>query len=59
MSQGNEGRKNLYAEKYISKLSTMKSSMKSIDTIRKYMMCVAAASVAEGVTYTLDLKKTR
>merc|ERR1719431_1767637 len=25
----------------------------------KYMMCVAAASVAEGVTYPLDLTKTR
>jgi len=49
-------KKTLYAEEDISKLAVIKSN----DTIaRKYMMCVAAASVAEGVTYPLDLTKTR
>jgi hypothetical protein len=49
-------KKKLYAEEDISKLSVIKSN----DTIaRKYMMCVAAASVAEGITYPLDLTKTR
>eukprot|EP00092_Neocalanus_flemingeri_P064447 GFUD01078206.1.p1 GENE.GFUD01078206.1~~GFUD01078206.1.p1 ORF type:complete len:337 (+),score=82.13 GFUD01078206.1:252-1262(+) len=49
-------KKKLYAEEDISKLAVIKSN----DTIAmKYMMCVAAASVAEGATYPLDLTKTR
>jgi len=48
--------KKLYAEEDISKLRVIKSS----DTIgMKYLMCVAAASVAEASTYPLDLTKTR
>jgi len=48
--------KKLYAENDISKLAVLKSN----DTIwRKYLMCVAAASVAEATTYPLDLTKTR
>jgi len=51
-----EKNKKLYAEDDIAKLAVIKSN----DTIAmKYMMCVAAASVAEGVTYPLDLTKTR
>lgn len=49
-------KKNLYAEEDISKLAVIKSN----DTVAiKYMMSVAAASVAESVTYPLDLTKTR
>ena len=56
MSHGKDMKKLPYAEEDFSKLSAIKSN----DTIiRKYMMCVAAASVAEGVTYPLDLTKTR
>ena len=56
MSPEKDHTKKLYAEEDISKLAVIKSN----DTIaRKYMMCVAAASVAEGVTYPLDLTKTR
>ena len=56
MAQETDKKKKLYAEEDISKLAVIKSN----DTIaRKYMMCVAAASVAEGVTYPLDLTKTR
>ena len=56
MGQEKERKKKLYAEDDISKLAVIKSN----DTIaRKYMMCVAAASVAECVTYPLDLTKTR
>ncbi|XP_023340141.1 mitochondrial uncoupling protein 4 isoform X2 [Eurytemora carolleeae] len=48
--------KKLYAEDDISKLAVLKST----DSIpRKYLMCVAAASVAEATTYPLDLTKTR
>lgn len=55
-SMSHEKKKKLYAEEDISKLAVIKSN----DTIaRKYMMCVAAASVAEGTTYPLDLTKTR
>jgi len=51
-----ERKKKLYAEDDITKLAVIKSN----DTIAmKYMMCVAAASVAEGATYPLDLTKTR
>jgi len=51
-----EDRRKLYAEDDISKLAVIKSN----DTIAmKYMMCVAAASVAECATYPLDLCKTR
>ena len=56
MTQEMEKKKKLYAEEDISKLAVIKSN----DTIAmKYMMCVAAASVAEGATYPLDLTKTR
>lgn len=56
MAMEMEKNKKLYAEDDISKLAVIKSN----DTIAmKYMMCVAAASVAEGVTYPLDLTKTR
>lgn len=49
-------KKKLFAEDDISKLAVIKSN----DTIgRKYLMCVAAASVAELTTYPLDLTKTR
>lgn len=49
--------KKLYAEEDISKLRVMKSEN---DTIaKKYAMSVAAAAVAEVVTYPLDLTKTR
>jgi len=48
--------KKLHAEEDIGKLAVIKSN----DTIaRKYLMCVAAASVAEATTYPLDLTKTR
>jgi len=48
--------KKLYQEVDISKLAVIKSN----DTMaRKYVMCVAAASVAETATYPLDLTKTR
>jgi len=48
--------KTLYQEDDISKLAVIKSS----DTMaRKYVMCVAAASIAEITTYPLDLTKTR
>lgn len=47
----------LYAEQDISKLAVIRSEN---DTIaRKYAMSVAAAAVAEAVTYPLDLTKTR
>jgi len=56
MAGEREKKKKLYAEEDISKLAVIKSN----DTIaRKYIMCVAAASVAESVTYPLDLTKTR
>ena len=56
MAHEKEKKKKLYAEEDIAKLAVIKSN----DTIAmKYMMCVAAASVAEGVTYPLDLTKTR
>jgi len=56
MTGEKEKKKKLYAEEDISKLAVIKSN----DTIaRKYIMCVAAASVAESVTYPLDLTKTR
>eukprot|EP00092_Neocalanus_flemingeri_P033354 GFUD01036269.1.p1 GENE.GFUD01036269.1~~GFUD01036269.1.p1 ORF type:complete len:338 (+),score=79.18 GFUD01036269.1:209-1222(+) len=56
MAHEKENKKKLYAEEDISKLAVIKSN----DTIAmKYMMCVAAASVAEGATYPLDLTKTR
>merc|ERR1711892_405002 len=56
MEHTKEQKKKLYAEEDISKLAVIKSN----DTIAmKYMMCVAAASVAEGATYPLDLTKTR
>jgi len=46
----------LYQEDDISKLAVIKSR----DTMAmKYVMCVAAASVAETTTYPLDLTKTR
>lgn len=49
-------RKKLYAEEDIAKLAVIKSN----DTVAmKYLMCVAAASVAEATTYPLDLCKTR
>ena len=49
-------KKMLYAEKDISKLAVIKSK----NTIAgKYMMCVAAVSVAEGEKHPLDLIKTR
>eukprot|EP00092_Neocalanus_flemingeri_P022899 GFUD01024826.1.p1 GENE.GFUD01024826.1~~GFUD01024826.1.p1 ORF type:complete len:338 (-),score=76.60 GFUD01024826.1:727-1740(-) len=56
MAHEKDTKKKLYAEEDISKLAVIKSN----DTIAmKYMMCVAAASVAEGATYPLDLTKTR
>jgi len=56
MSPEKDHTKKLYAEEDISKLAVIKSN----DTIaRKYIMCVAAASVAESATYPLDLTKTR
>ena len=56
ITQEMEKKKKLYAEEDISKLAVIKSN----DTIAmKYVMCVAAASVAEGATYPLDLTKTR
>jgi len=55
MTADNE-RNKLYAEEDIGKLAVIKSN----DTIAmKYVMCVAAASVAESATYPLDLCKTR
>jgi len=49
-------KKKLFAEEDIGKLAVIKSN----DTIgMKYLMCVAAASVAEATTYPLDLTKTR
>merc|ERR550532_1837458 len=46
----------LFAEEDIAKLAVLKSN----DTVaKKYLMCVAAASVAEATTYPLDLCKTR
>uniref|UniRef100_A0A0K2TKN4 Mitochondrial uncoupling protein 4like [Acyrthosiphon pisum] n=1 Tax=Lepeophtheirus salmonis TaxID=72036 RepID=A0A0K2TKN4_LEPSM len=50
-------KKKLYAEEDISKLRVMASDSFSIPT--KYLMSVAAASIAEFVTYPLDLTKTR
>ena len=47
----------LYAEDDISKLRVIRSESDSI--AKKYLMSVAAASVAESVTYPLDLTKTR
>ena len=50
-------RKTLFAEQDMSKLRVIQSEN---DTIaRKYLMSVGAASVAEAVTYPLDLTKTR
>lgn len=49
-------KKLLHQENDIGKLAVIKSN----DTIgMKYLMCVAAASVAEASTYPLDLTKTR
>jgi len=49
-------RTKLHAEEDIAKLAVIKSN----DTVaKKYLMCVAAASVAEATTYPLDLCKTR
>lgn len=49
-------RRVLHAEEDISKLKVIKT----VDSIpKKYAMSVAAASVAESVTYPLDLTKTR
>lgn len=56
MTAEKEVKKKLYAEEDIAKLAVLKSN----DTVAmKYLMCVAAASVAETVTYPLDLCKTR
>jgi len=53
---GSGEKKKLFAEEDISKLHVIQSN----DTVgRKYLMCVAAASVAEATTYPLDLTKTR
>jgi len=49
--------KKLYAEEDISKLRVIKNPNDTIGM--KYLMCVAAASVAEAATYPLDLTKTR
>ena len=52
--------KKLYQEEDIAKLAVLKAGENSHDSVaRKYVMCVAAASVAEFATYPLDLTKTR
>lgn len=51
------GGKKLYQEQDIGKLAVLRQSDSSVPT--KFAMCVAAASVAECVTYPLDLTKTR
>jgi len=56
VSMGGTEKTKLYAEEDIAKLAVLKSN----DTVaKKYLMCVAAASVAEATTYPLDLCKTR
>ena len=52
-----KGQKKLYQEEDIAKLAVLRATDTSV--ARKYVMCVAAASVAEAVTYPLDLTKTR
>ena len=56
-SNSDKKRTSLHAEKDISKLKVMQSGTDSIPT--KYAMSVGAASIAETVTYPLDLTKTR
>ena len=51
--------KKLYQEEDIGKLAVMKDARAETSVATKYVMCVAAASVAEFATYPLDLTKTR
>ena len=53
-----KAQKKLYQEEDIGKLAVLKAG-DNTSVARKYAMCVAAASVAEFVTYPLDLTKTR
>jgi hypothetical protein len=53
----NAGTKRLHAEHDITKLRVMQSEGDSMAA--KYAMSVGAASIAEAVTYPLDLTKTR
>ena len=51
--------KKLYQEEDIGKLAVMRDTRADTSVATKYVMCVAAASVAEFATYPLDLTKTR
>ena len=51
--------KKLYQEEDIGKLAVMRDARAETSVATKYVMCVAAASVAEFATYPLDLTKTR
>ena len=51
--------KKLYQEEDIGKLAVMRDTRAETSVATKYVMCVAAASVAEFATYPLDLTKTR
>mgnify|MGYP002049255577 FL=1 len=51
--------KKLYQEEDIGKLAVMRDARADTSVATKYVMCVAAASVAEFATYPLDLTKTR
>ena len=53
------GGKKLYQEEDIGKLAVMRDARAETSVATKYVMCVAAASVAEFATYPLDLTKTR
>ena len=57
-SDDNKKQVALYAEKDISKLKVM-ALAETDSRAAKYAMSVGAASIAEGVTYPLDLTKTR
>lgn len=55
-ARSKSSKRRLHAEEDISKLKVIQT----VDSIpKKYAMSVAAASVAESVTYPLDLTKTR
>lgn len=54
-----QGGKKLYQEEDIGKLAVMRDARAETSVATKYVMCVAAASVAEFATYPLDLTKTR
>lgn len=57
MVESDAKRKRLHAEHDIGKLRVIQSENDT--TVRKYAMSVGAASIAEAVTYPLDLTKTR